>query len=76
MVRREIVTPTSLVLKAGLALKADPVSRAGLGLGPDPELDPAQDRGSAVIDFRHGIATAQIAAVATVDHHLRRKAKR
>ena len=76
MVRREIVTPTSLGLKAGPALKADPVSRAGLRVGLDPELDPVQDLESAVIVFRHWVATAQIAPVAIVGHYPRRKAKR
>ena len=49
---------------------------AGLGVGLDPELDPVPDLESAVIDFRRGIATAQIAPVAIVGHHPRRKAKR
>ena len=57
-------------------MKADPVSREGPGVGQDPELDLVQDLESAVIVFRHGIATAQIALVAIVDHHPRRKAKR
>ena len=76
MVRREIAMPTGLVLKAGPALKADPVSRAGPGVGLDPELDLAQDLESAVIVVRRRIATAQIARVAIVGHHPRRKAKR